>query len=178
MTERWQRCGLWLSVASVVVVEGAIAVEQGLPKPVFVDSALAQTNEITREQRTAASRAIRIPKVPSHLELTSRWRFIDKTQLLLITNCYLTITGRGGLLLNNPSEPLNGEAIEVDLVSVTPKEEKSYSPTVSTDAATPMPVVEAQGLMISAKGEVSLTNSTPSVTPHSPWHSVSCRSRW
>jgi filamentous hemagglutinin family protein len=73
-------------------------------------------------------------------------------------------TGRGGLP-DSPSEMLTDDAIEVNLVSLDPKESHS-SPTVSAPA--PDPIVEAQGWAIGNNGEVMLTASAPTVTPNNP----------
>jgi large exoprotein involved in heme utilization and adhesion len=79
------------------------------------------------------------------------------------------VTGRGGLP-DNPSEMLNGDAIEVNLATLNPKAENRSSPTVSTNptAPAPVPIVEAQGWVTGKNGEVILTAFAPTVTPQSP----------
>lgn len=74
------------------------------------------------------------------------------------------VTGRGGLS-DNPNEMLNDDAIEVNLVTLDSKANRSSS-TVSASA--PVPIVEAQGLVMSKNGEVLLTASAPTVTPNHP----------
>ncbi|MBW4456522.1 MAG: S-layer family protein [Nostoc indistinguendum CM1-VF10] len=74
------------------------------------------------------------------------------------------VTGRGGLS-DSPNQILNDDAIEVNLVTLDPKANRS-SPTVSASA--PVPIVEAQGLVMSKNGEVLLTASAPTVTPNHP----------
>ncbi len=79
------------------------------------------------------------------------------------------VTGRGGLP-DNPSEMLNGDAIEVNLATLNPKAENRSSPTVSTNptAPAPVPIVEAQGWVTGKNGEVILTAFAPTVTAQSP----------
>ena len=86
------------------------------------------------------------------------------------TNSEFVVTGRGGLP-PNPREALSSDAVEVDLVTLNPFEENRSRPTVSTNPtrSTLVPIVEAQGWVINAKGEVLLTATAPNVTPHSSW---------
>jgi filamentous hemagglutinin family protein len=81
------------------------------------------------------------------------------------------VTGRGGLP-PNPKEPLSKDAVQVDWVTLNPRGENRSSPAVSVPktSATPTPLVEAQGWLMNAKGQVVLTANAPTVTPHSPWH--------
>ena len=93
------------------------------------------------------------------------------------TQSEFVVTGRGGLP-PNPREALNSDAVEVDLVTLNPSEENHSRQAVSTNptSSTPAPIVEAQGWIINAKGEVVLTATAPAVTPHSSWqNSVDCR---
>jgi large exoprotein involved in heme utilization and adhesion len=81
------------------------------------------------------------------------------------------ITGRGGLPPNPRTDPLSGDAVQVDWVTLKPKTENSSSAKVTTNRtfATPAPIVEAQGWVRNAKGEVVLTANAPTATPHSSW---------
>ncbi|MGF2033868.1 MAG: S-layer family protein [Nostoc sp. CmiVER01] len=86
-----------------------------------------------------------------------------------------TITGRGGLP-PNPGEALSADAVQVDLVTLNPK--VGNTPAVSTNPINPTPdrIVEATGWVIAANGDVILTNSAPTVTPHSSWQrTADCR---
>lgn len=90
-----------------------------------------------------------------------------------------TITGRGGLPPNPRTEPLSSDAIQVDWVTLNPKGENPASTDVSTQATspTPAPIVEAQGWVRNAKGEIVLTADAPTTTLHSSWQKpVNCRS--
>jgi large exoprotein involved in heme utilization and adhesion len=80
------------------------------------------------------------------------------------------ITGRGGLP-PNPKEALSSDDVVVNWVPLNPGGENRSTRAVSTKAtsATPAPLVEAQGWVMNEKGQVVLTASTPTVTPHSPW---------
>lgn len=86
------------------------------------------------------------------------------------------VTGRGGLP-PSPSDLLNSDALWIDWVTLNPRVENSSSPPVSTNPTTPepAPIVEAQGWVINNKGEVVLTATAPTATPHIPWLTpVSC----
>lgn len=77
-------------------------------------------------------------------------------------------TGRGGLP-DSPNEMLTDDAVEVNLVTLDPKVNRS-SPTVWPIAPmpAPVPIVEAQGWIIDKNGEVMLTASAPTVTANNP----------
>ncbi|MBD0344148.1 MAG: S-layer family protein, partial [Coleofasciculus sp. Co-bin14] len=86
------------------------------------------------------------------------------------------VIGRGGLP-PNPKEALSSDDVFVNWIPLTPGGENPSSPAVSTKATntTPAPLVEAQGWVMNNKGQVVLTASAPTVTPHSPWQtSNSC----
>ncbi|MCC5603768.1 two-partner secretion domain-containing protein [Nostoc favosum] len=88
-----------------------------------------------------------------------------------------TITGRGGLP-PNPGEALSADAVQVDLVTLNPEVGKPSTPAVSTNPTSPTParIVEATGWVITANGDVILTSSAPTVTPHSSWQrTADCR---
>lgn len=86
------------------------------------------------------------------------------------------ITGRGGLP-PSPNDALSSDAIQVDWVTLNSGLENRSSPDVSTNqtSPTPTPIVEAQGWVIAPNGEVILTASAPTATPHSSWQTpVEC----
>ncbi|MCC5657773.1 S-layer family protein [Nostoc sp. XA010] len=90
-----------------------------------------------------------------------------------------TITGRGGLPPNPTKDILSLDVVKVDWVTLKPKGENHSSTSVSTQAnnSSPAPIVEAQGWMINAKGEVVLTANAPTNTLHSSWQNpANCRS--
>ncbi|MEH1836133.1 MAG: filamentous hemagglutinin N-terminal domain-containing protein [Nostoc sp.] len=90
-----------------------------------------------------------------------------------------TIAGRGGLPPNPRTEPLSSDATQVDWVTLNPNGENRVSTTVSTQAnnSSPAPIVEAQGWVKNAKGEIVLTADAPTTTLHSSWQKpVNCRS--
>jgi large exoprotein involved in heme utilization and adhesion len=81
-----------------------------------------------------------------------------------------TIIGRGGLPPNPRTEPLSGDAVQVDWVTLKPRGENRANTNVSkATSPTPAPIVEAQGWVRNAKGEVVLTAYAPTATPHSSW---------
>ncbi|MEH2329870.1 two-partner secretion domain-containing protein [Nostoc sp.] len=87
------------------------------------------------------------------------------------------ITGRGGLP-PNPGEALNTDAVQVDLVTLNPSNDRGDRSFVPSKITTPAPerIIEATGLALNQKGEVVLTANLPTTTPHSPWlKPASCR---
>ncbi len=97
---------------------------------------------------------------------------------LIAQNCYsggsqvasrLIVTGRGGLP-DNPSETLSSNAVWTDLRPNPNLAATSSSPAIAARGSHPTaaPLVEAQGWVINDKGEIVLTASAPTVTPHNP----------
>jgi len=84
------------------------------------------------------------------------------------TESEFVVTGRGGLP-TNPTQVLSRDAIEVDWVTLTPKGEDGSTPAISTSPTAPesAPVVEAQGWVRDANGQVILTAQAPTATPGS-----------
>jgi large exoprotein involved in heme utilization and adhesion len=94
-----------------------------------------------------------------------------------IVKSQFTITGRGGLP-PNPGEPLNTDAVQVNLVTLNPEVDKRSITTVSTNPTSPTPdrIVEATGWVIDADGNVVLTANPTAITPHSSWQKIAdCR---
>ncbi|MEI2578561.1 hypothetical protein [Scytonema sp. PRP1] len=71
----------------------------------------------------------------------------------------------------NPREAFNNnDTVRVDWVTLNPSSDNRRSQTVTKPALpTPAPIVEATGWVINDKGEVLLTASPPTGTPHSSW---------
>jgi filamentous hemagglutinin family protein len=87
------------------------------------------------------------------------------------------VTGRGGLP-DNPSEMLNADAVWTDLRPIANSAENrvSLEATAPPHPPTAAPLVEANGWVINPKGQVVLTATAPTVTPHSSWQKpVTCR---
>jgi large exoprotein involved in heme utilization and adhesion len=80
------------------------------------------------------------------------------------------VTGRGGLP-PNPGETLSTDAVQVDLVTLAPEVNQSTTTAVSTSSTSPKPtpIIEAQGWVVDANGEVILTANAPTLTPRSSW---------
>ncbi|WP_375452944.1 filamentous hemagglutinin N-terminal domain-containing protein [uncultured Nostoc sp.] len=86
-----------------------------------------------------------------------------------------TITGRGGLP-PNPGEALSADAVRVDLVTLNPEVGNTSAASTNPINPTPHRIVEATGWVIAANGDVILTSSAPTVTPHSSWQrTADCR---
>ena len=82
-----------------------------------------------------------------------------------------TITGRGGLP-PSPNEPLRGETVVTNWVTLDSDAENHTVPATTTPSSSaPRQLVEAQGWIINEKGQVVLTASAPNVTPHREWFS-------
>ncbi len=79
------------------------------------------------------------------------------------------VTGRGGLP-PNPGEALSTDAVMVDLMTLNPEVDKPSTTAVSTSPTSSAPLVEAQGWVMDANGNVVLTSLASTVTPHSSWH--------
>jgi large exoprotein involved in heme utilization and adhesion len=85
------------------------------------------------------------------------------------------ITGRGGLP-EDPSQTLRGRTVWQDLRPVEERGEQGKRGTRGESAIANLgtPIVEAQGWIINAKGQVELV-VMPQVTPHNPWQrTVQC----
>ncbi len=80
------------------------------------------------------------------------------------------ITGRGGLPPNPRTDPLSGDAVQVDWVTLNPNSNNRTPTVIKNPTATPpQPIIEATGWVRNEKGEVVLTANPSTVTPHSPW---------
>ncbi|MCU0517164.1 MAG: S-layer family protein, partial [Oscillatoria sp. Prado101] len=83
-----------------------------------------------------------------------------------------TVTGRGGIP-QSPTDTLTSSALAVYWISL-PKEASpppflSQEIPKSPNPGSQLPLVEAQGWVISPTGEIILTANPPTGTPHSPW---------
>ncbi|MEH2249033.1 S-layer family protein [Nostoc sp.] len=93
-------------------------------------------------------------------------------------------TGRGGLPLN-PNEPLRGRAVITGWVDLPPQatervrdklsvEITDKEPTTSVTTSTNQ-IVEAQGWIVDANGDIQLVAQAPNVSPYNPWQTnISC----
>ncbi len=88
-------------------------------------------------------------------------------------NSEFVITGRGGLP-PNPTEALNPDAIAIDWVTLNPESDNKYNTANSTNPTNleSKPIVEAQGWIINKNGQVVLTASAPTATPHTSWQTL------
>jgi filamentous hemagglutinin family protein len=75
------------------------------------------------------------------------------------------VTGSGGLPAS-PSEPFNGDAVWHDLRPMTQQATNRSVQVVQPEESGTKKLVEAQGWVIGANGEVILTASAPTVAPH------------
>ncbi|MBV8885992.1 MAG: S-layer family protein [Chroococcidiopsidaceae cyanobacterium CP_BM_RX_35] len=80
------------------------------------------------------------------------------------------VTGRGGLP-PDPTEALRSEPTLADLGTTVQRRDHpaSAAPLNNPVSSKPAPLVEAQGWVTNAKGEVVLVAQAPTVTPHIPW---------
>ncbi|BBD69203.1 filamentous hemagglutinin outer membrane protein [Nostoc commune NIES-4072] len=86
-----------------------------------------------------------------------------------------TITGRGGLPPNPTKDVLPNGTVEVGWVALKPSSDSSNPPvTTNPVITTPERIVEANGWVVNAKGEVVLTANVPAES-RSSWHKdVAC----
>ncbi len=114
-----------------------------------------------------------LTQLPS--DLVDAERLIDRrcTPAGVAKRSSFTVTGRGGLP-PSPNEPLRGEAVTADWISINSEGEKRdrSNSTANPTSATPQQLVEAQGWVIGANGQVILTAQAPTVTPQNPGLSV------
>ncbi|MBD2059439.1 S-layer family protein [Oculatella sp. FACHB-28] len=102
------------------------------------------------------------------------------------TQSEFIVTGRGGLP-SSSDEAIAPDAVQVDLVTRAVEEVNSAEGDRSNNSEenteqdrnqimlqTHAPVVEAQGWMLDANGEVVLTAAVPLTTSQNPWHPVGC----
>jgi len=80
------------------------------------------------------------------------------------------VTGHGGLP-PDPTEALRSEPTLADLGTTVQSQERRTSATTSSNLSSSdsAPLVEAQGWVTNAKGEVELVAQLPTVTLHIPW---------
>lgn len=80
------------------------------------------------------------------------------------------VTGRGGLP-PNPSELFSSDTVLTNLGTRIPEQQNRFNSAIPTNltSPSPAPIVEAQGWVRSANGEIVLTAQAPDVTPHNPW---------
>jgi filamentous hemagglutinin family protein len=91
---------------------------------------------------------------------------IDRRCTGVARNSSFTVTGRGGLP-PSPNDPLQGEAVITNWVSLDSEVENNTPPvTTAPSSSSPRQLVEAQGWVFNDKGEVVLTASAPTVTPN------------
>ena len=150
-------------------------------RPTDLDPRQLQTNDITAISQTRPNLSgiveintldvdpnrglINLPAVPVDTKVS------QGCQALTAQNqSSFTIAGRGGLPPNPRTEPLTPDAVQLDWVTLNSKGENRVSTnSTQADSSSPAPIVEAQGWVINAKGEVVLTADAPTALPHSSW---------
>lgn len=127
------------------------------------------TVEINTPDVDPAQGLVNLPSVPIDTEVVQACQPGGSQQ-----QSEFIITGRGGLP-PNPGDALSTDAVMVDLVTINPEVAPPSTPAVSTSptSSTPPPIVEAQGWVIDALGNVTLIANAPTVTPHSSTAEVS-----
>lgn len=82
------------------------------------------------------------------------------------------ITGRGGIPAS-PNEPLQGEAVTTNWVTLDSDVDDKTTPAATTPrSSTPKQLVEAQGWIVDDNGQIVLTTQAPTVTPQGEWFSA------
>lgn len=174
----------WLSSGIVLCCVATVSPTQAQTKaqilsPENIRSAQIPSPEELRSVRPLVNSAIRIRNIPAWSSISSRWMFVDIKRLIEPTcsvdrgqeTSKFIITGRGGLP-PSPSEALRSDAVQVDLGTPIQSAENSASTAIFANpsrVSAPLLILEAQGWVISNKGEVVLTAQAPNVTPRHPW---------
>ena len=130
------------------------------------------TVELNTPDINPSSGLVNLPTVPVDTQVAQTC-----TAGSTVAKSSFTITGRGGLP-PNPGEALNTDAVQVNLVTLKPEVGKPSTPAVSINPTSPTPdrIVEATGWVIAANGNIILTSSAPTLTPHFSWQSpADCR---
>lgn len=127
------------------------------------------TVEIITPDADLSSGLVNLPSVPVATEVVQACQPGGNQQ-----QSEFVITGRGGLP-SNPGEALSTDAVQVDLMSLNSEVERSASTAVSMNPtrSTPARLVEAQGWVIDANGNVVLTTNASSVSPRASWQKTS-----
>ncbi len=162
----------------------------GTDDPNQLDPARLPSDDITAISQTdpalSGQVSINTPDVdPSRGLVALPTEVVDASRLVAsgcgtpqrIAQSKFIITGRGGLP-PSPSDTLSSDAVWSDLRSHTQQAENQPSAAVATQTTDPTtaPLVEAQGWVINDKGQVVLTATAPTVTPHNPWQTpAACR---
>jgi filamentous hemagglutinin family protein len=115
-----------------------------------------------------------LPTVPVDVErLVDRGCQADVAQ----KQSQFIVTGRGGLP-PNPNEPIRDDSVLSDWVTLNPvagSQPQATAPIPGENSST-QKLVEAQGWVIDSKGDVVLTATAPTVTPHRQWQTpTSCK---
>ncbi|BAB73141.1 filamentous hemagglutinin N-terminal domain-containing protein [Anabaena sp. FACHB-709] len=105
--------------------------------------------------------------------------FSDRSQQIA-SGCSTTqqnrfvVSNRGGLPAN-PTDTVRGEIVWYDVRDLSNEVANSTASSNYQTASNQQPIVEAQGLIVSADGTIRLLASIPTVTPLTPWQvSPSC----
>uniref|UniRef100_A0A0C1REI6 Filamentous haemagglutinin FhaB/tRNA nuclease CdiA-like TPS domain-containing protein n=1 Tax=Tolypothrix bouteillei VB521301 TaxID=1479485 RepID=A0A0C1REI6_9CYAN len=109
---------------------------------------------------------INLPTIPVDTEVTQ-----GCTAGGNVAKSRFTVTGRGGLP-PNPGEPLNTDAVSVDLVTLNNANDRESTTRPSRPVTTkpiPEPIIEITGWETNNKGEILLTANPSSSLPHAPW---------
>ncbi|GAA6621227.1 filamentous hemagglutinin N-terminal domain-containing protein [Scytonema sp. NUACC26] len=169
----------------------------GTNEPTKLDPQLLQTNDITAISQTSPNLSgqvnINRPDVdPSGGLVELPINLVDASQQVA-TSCgdgnqrksSMIVTGRGGIS-SSPTEPLMGDAVMANWVTLKAEGENNVTDIRNTTVATQRntqkvdfvnssPIVEAQGWVVDTKGNVVLVAIVPSALPHTPlFNPASC----
>ncbi|MBE9002036.1 S-layer family protein [Nostoc sp. LEGE 12447] len=156
-----------------------------LAQEVNLEDAKARTNSSFRREINKPN----IFRVNPSLQFDNPWKFVNRTAWFVLNQgCsslpLLIMTGRGGIP-PSPTEPLIGDAIIINWITLETKDENRADDTHNKRAELqtntgknflqkvnpvnpPTQIVEAQGLVVDANRNVFLVAQTPTVKLHSP----------
>lgn len=142
--------------------------------------------DISADSRTNSSGIVSIPNIFSPEVASLPSNFVNAAELIdrrctadnRTRRGSFTVTGRGGLP-PSPTDPLTGEAMIADWITLNSEDENRDRTGNHTNPthSNPQQLVEAQGWVINNQGQVILTATTSTVTLQNFWlASPSCQS--
>ncbi|MEQ9482374.1 hypothetical protein [Coleofasciculus sp. F4-SAH-05] len=165
-----------ITATGVFGIEEQPAIDGNRTNDIDVSSQFGNPGEVTLNVSLDPSRGL--TQLPSTLVDPSGQ--INRTCAASNRQSQFTVTGRGGLP-ENPIDVLSSNLVQDDFGTVIAREEDEeiegqVEENNSPISHPPKQIIEAQGWIIDAEGNVVLTAYVPNGTPHGGWqNSVNCQ---